>query len=85
MWIKVIKNHLNKMIINLFLKIDFTTSKINACILIIKWKKKFIIIGVYVDNLILKSKSLKVLELLKDQFMKKFNMKDLVEVKTIIG
>ena len=47
-------------------------------------EKKFIIVDVYVDDLVLRSKSLKALEWLKDQLMKKFSIKDLEEFKTII-
>lgn len=39
----------------------------------------------YVDDLILGLKSIKALEWLKDQLMKKFSMKNLGEIKTIIG
>ena len=39
----------------------------------------------YVDDFVLGSRSLKVLEWLKDQLMKEFNIKNLGEVKTIIG
>ena len=42
------------------------------------------IVVVYIDDLILGSKSLKALEWLKDQLMKEFSMKDLGEAKTII-
>ena len=47
--------------------------------------EELIIVGVYVDDLFLGSRSLKALEWLKDQLMKEFNIKDLGEVKTIIG
>ena len=49
------------------------------------WEGELIIVGVYVDDLVLGSRSFKALEWLKDQLMKEFNMKDLEEVKTIIG
>ena len=42
-------------------------------------------IGVYVDDLILASQSQNGLNWLKDQFIQKFNVKDLGEAKTIIG
>lgn len=40
---------------------------------------------VYIDNLVLGSKSLKALEWLKNKLMREFNIKDLEEVKKIIG
>lgn len=38
----------------------------------------------YVDDLVLRLRSLKVLEWFKDQLIKELNLKDLEEVKTII-
>lgn len=73
------------MIIKFFREIGFTTTNANAYILIIKWQGELIIISVYIDDLVLKSKNLKALEWLKDQLMKEFNIKNLGEVKTIIG
>lgn len=40
--------------------------------------------GIYIDDLILGSKNVNVLEWLKDQLMKEFSMKDLGKAKTII-
>lgn len=39
----------------------------------------------YGDDFVFESKNLKALKWLKDQLMKKFNIKDLKKVKTIIG
>ena len=75
----------NKTIIKFFRRIGFTPTNADACILTIKWKGELIIIGVYVDDLVLGSRSLEALEWLKDQLMREFSMKDLGEVKTIIG
>ena len=75
----------NKIIIKFIQRIAFTFTNANACILTIKWKREFIIINVYIDDLVLGSRRLEALEWLKDQLMKKFSMKDLEEVKTIIG
>lgn len=74
----------NKTIIKFFQKIGFTFTNADACIFTIKWQRELIIIGMYVDNLILVSKNLKALEWLKDQLIKEFNIKDLKKVKTII-
>ena len=74
----------NKTIAKFFRKIGFTPTNADACILTIHWEGELIIVGVYVDDLVLGSRSLKALEWLKDQLLKEFNMKDLGEVKTII-
>lgn len=57
----------------------------HPCILIFKRGGELIVVGVYVDDLLLGSKSGDALEWLKDQLIKEFNMKDLGEAKTIIG
>ena len=75
----------NKTIIKFFRKIGFTPTNADACILTIKWRGELIIVGVYVEDLVLGSRSLKALEWLKNQLMREFSMKDLGEVKTIIG
>ena len=75
----------NKTIIKFFRRIGFTPTNADACILTIKRKEEFIIVDLYVDDLVLGSRSLKALEWLKDQLMREFSMKDLGEVKTIIG
>lgn len=49
-----------------------------------KWPEKLIIIGVYVNDLILGSKCQEVLELLKDQLMKDISIKDLKKAKISI-
>ena len=56
----------NKTIIKFFRKIGFTPTNANICILTIKRKGKLIIVGIYVDDLFLRSRSLKALEWLKD-------------------
>ena len=54
------------MIIKFFQKIGFTPTNADSCILIIKREGEFIIIGVYVDNFALESRSVKALKWLKD-------------------
>ena len=74
----------NKTITKFFQKIGFTPTNADSCILTIKRERELIIVGVYIDNLALGSRSIKALEWLKDKLMNKFNMKDLGEAKKII-
>ena len=83
--LKQAKKLWNKIIIKFFRKIDFNPTNADACILTMKWRKELIIVDIYVDDLVFGSRSLKALEWLKDQLMREFSIKDLVEVKTIIG
>ena len=76
---------LNKTITKFFQKIGFTPTNADSCILTIKREGELIIVGVYVDDLTLGSRSTKALEWLKDQLMNEFNMKHLGEAKKIIG
>ena len=50
-----------------------------------KAEGKILMISIYVDNFLLTSNSSKALAWLKDSIAKKYNVKDLEEVKTIIG
>lgn len=75
----------NNTIIKFFRKIGFNPTNAYPCILIFKRGGELIVVGVYVDDLLLGSKSGDALEWLKDQLIKEFNMKDLGEAKTIIG
>ena len=52
----------NKTIAKFFHKISFISTNADSCILIIKRKKKLIIIGMYIDKLALRLKSIKALE-----------------------
>lgn len=72
-------------IIKFFRKIGFTPINIDAYIFTIKWKKEFIIVNMYIEDFVLRSKNFKILEWLKDQLIREFNIKDLEKVKTIIG
>lgn len=67
-----------------FQKIGFTPTNMDVYILIIKKKGELIIIDVYIDDAALRSRSINTLELLKNQFLKKFNKTDLRKAKTII-
>ena len=82
--LKQVERLWNKTIIKFFRKIGFASTNADVCILTIKWKGELIIVGMYVDDLVLGSRSLNALEWLKDQLINKFNMKDLGEVKTIM-
>ena len=83
--LKQVRRLWNKTITKFFQKIGFTPTNTDSCIIIIKREGQFTIVGMYVDNFALGSKSIKALEWLKDQLMNEFNMKDLVEAKKIIG
>ena len=52
----------NKTISKFFRKISFTSINADACILIIKWKRELVIVGIYVDDLVFGLKSLKMLK-----------------------
>lgn len=56
----------------------------DPCILIIVYEKDLIVVGIYINNLLLRSKSHITLEWLKDQLIKKFKIKDLGKIKKII-
>lgn len=75
----------NKTIIEFFRKIRFIPINADPCILVLIQNNELIIVGVYVDDLILESKSSDELGWLKDQLLKEFSMKDLGEAKIIIG
>lgn len=75
----------NKTIIKFFRKIGFILTNADPCILAYGQGDALILVGVYVDDLVLGSKSQDRLDWLKDQLMKEFNTKDLGEAKTIIG
>lgn len=81
---KQVRRLWNKTITKFFQRIGFNSTNADACILTIKWEGELIIVGVYVDDLILGSRSQEVLEWLKDQLIKELSMKDLGEAKTII-
>ena len=74
----------NKTITKFFRKIGFIPTNADLCILIIKWEDVFIIVGIYVNDLLLGSRSQNALNWLKDQLMKEFSMMDLGKAKTII-
>lgn len=75
----------NKTITKFFQRIGFTPTNADACILTIKWKGELVIVAVYVDDLLLESRSVEALKWLKDLLMREFSMKNLGEAKTIIG
>ena len=75
----------NQTITKFFRRIGFNPTNADVCIFTIQWEGELIIVGVYVDNLALGSRSLEALEWLKNELMREFNMKDLGEAKKIIG
>lgn len=52
----------NKIVIKFFQKFNFNIKNGDLCILILVYKEDFIIIKVYIDNLLLRSKSYTVLK-----------------------
>ena len=66
-------------------RIGFNSTNADTFILTFKWEGEVIIVRVYIDNLTLGSRSLEALEWLNNKLMREFNMKDLGEVKKIIG
>lgn len=75
----------NKTTIKFFRKIGFVLTNADPCILAYRQDNVFIIVGVYVDDLMLASQSQDGLDWLKGQLMKEFKIKDLGKAKTIIG
>lgn len=57
----------------------------DVCIFTLKNRGELVIVDVYVDNLLLVSKSYNALKWLKDELTKEFQIKDLGKAKMIIG
>ena len=54
-------------------------------IMITLYKSEFIIISIYVDNLLIAATFIELIKKVKRVLSKEFNMKDLEEVRMIIG
>lgn len=74
--LKQAKRLWNKTITKFFQKIGFIPTNTYSCIFTIKRGRELIIIGMYVNNLALRSRNIKALKCLKDQLINKFSMKD---------
>lgn len=74
----------NKTVIKFLWKLGFDIINRDTYILIMVFGRDFIIVEIYVNNFLLGSRSHVALEWLKDQLIKKFQTKNLDEVKTII-
>lgn len=74
----------NKTIIKFFKKIGFNLTNADSCILVFR-KKQLIIVGVYVDDLMLVANQNKAMKWIKKQLFDEFNMMNLGEAKVIIG
>lgn len=72
------------MVIKFFQKLGFDITNRDFYMLIILYKIDFIIIKTYINILLLRSRNYTALEWLKDQLIKKIQIKDLSEAKTII-
>lgn len=57
----------------------------NLSILSQQTKNKISIVNIYIDNFLMVSNTIVMLEVLKNLLAKKYKMKDLQEFKTIIG
>ena len=66
----------NKILIKFFQKIKFVTTNADPCILAYQKGDIFIIVEIYVNDLVLASQSQDGLNRLKDQLIQEFNMKD---------
>ena len=58
---------------------------VNGSIMVALYKSGFIIVSIYVNNLLIAATSLKLIKEAKAVLSKKFNMKDLEEAQIIIG
>ena len=74
----------NKNVIAFYKSIGFKQLNGNPSILIRQTKKKTSVVSVYVDDFLLASNTIDTLQTLKDMLAKKYKMKDLSKVKTII-
>ncbi len=57
---------------------------VNRSIMVTLYKSEFIIVSIYVNNLLIAATSLKLIKEAKAVLSKKFNMKDLREAQIII-
>lgn len=65
--------------------IGFKNSKFDSCLYIYKTEKDLIYLLVFVDDLLICSKDLKKIDLVKKNLMEKFPIKDLGEIKNYVG
>ena len=66
-------------------RLGFIQTASDPCIYYQKTDSNIVYIGVYVDDIILAGKDEKWLQEIKDDFWKKFDIKDLGEVKYFLG
>ncbi len=74
----------NKTIIKFFKKIGFDATNGDPCILIFRKEEQLIMVGVYVDDLMLASNQHDAMKWVKEQLFDEFTIKDLGEAKVII-
>lgn len=75
----------NQNVIAFFKSIGFTQLNGDPSILIRRSDNEISIVSVYVNNFLLASNTMTILEILKKLLAKEYNIKDLGKVKTIIG
>ena len=74
----------NQNVIAFFKNLSFTQLNRDSSILIQRFKEKTSIINMYIDNFLLASNIIAILNILKKSLAKKYNTKNLKKVKTII-
>ena len=65
--------------------LGFTVSDADSCVYIWKNGKDTVIVGVYVDDMVITGNERKNIDWIKDEFKKRFKMKDMGEAKFILG
>lgn len=75
----------NQNVIALYKRLGFRPLNTDPSILILQNSSETIIVSVYVDDFLLASSTMTALKNLKESLSREYNIKDLEEVKTIIG
>ena len=75
----------NQNVIAFYKRIGFRPLNADPSILILQTGSEIIVVSIYVDDFLLAANSMQALDNLKENLSKEYDMKDLGEVKTIIG
>lgn len=67
------------------LSLNFERSKIDACVFILREKKKMVILGIWVDDILLISNDPILKGIVKNKIFSKFDMRDLGEPTNLLG
>ncbi|KAL2246274.1 UNVERIFIED_CONTAM: Retrovirus-related Pol polyprotein from transposon TNT 1-94 [Sesamum indicum] len=76
---------INRKFDNFMLEIDFSRCNAGHCCYVKRFDEFFIILLLYVDDMLIAGSNVKEINRLKDQLSRKFDMKDLSEVRQILG